>query len=81
MKFVENNQNITIVPRMAKHSSLIAILETAIKEAKENIYDAIWCVFDRDVLLSIGISKELEKKIGEAMYQLRRLDYVGTDII
>lgn len=34
MKFVENNQNVTIIPRMAKHSSLITILETAIKEAK-----------------------------------------------
>ena len=52
MKFVENNQNVTIIPRMAKHSSLVTILETAIKEAKEKIYDAIWCVFDRDVLLS-----------------------------
>ena len=66
MKFVENNQNVTIIPRMAKHSSLVAILETAIKEANENIYDAIWCVFDMDVLLSTGISKELEKKINEA---------------
>ena len=41
MKFVENNQNVTIIPRMAKHSSLVTILETAIKEAKEKIYDSI----------------------------------------
>ena len=66
MKFVENNQNVTIIPRMAKHSSLITILETAIKEAKEKIYDAIWCVFDRDVLLATGISKDLEQKFNEA---------------
>lgn len=66
MKFVENNQNVTIIPRMAKHSSLITILETAIKETYENIYDAIWCVFDRDILLSIGISKELDLKFNEA---------------
>lgn len=66
MKFVENNQNVTIIPRMAKHSSLVTILDTAIKEAKEKIYDAIWCVFDRDVLLSTGISKELEQKFTEA---------------
>ena len=62
MKFVENNQNVTIIPRMAKHSSLVTILETAIKEAKEKIYDSIWCVFDRDVLLSTGSSKEIELK-------------------
>lgn len=68
MKFVENNQNVTIIPRMAKHSSLITILETAIKEAKENIYDAIWCVFDRDVLLATGISKDLEQKFNEAKH-------------
>ena len=66
MKFVENNQNVTIIPRMAKHSSLVTILETAIKEAKEKIYDSIWCVFDRDVLLSTGSSKELELKFNEA---------------
>ena len=66
MKFVENNQNVTIIPRMAKHSSLVTILETAIKEAKEKIYDSIWYVFDRDVLLSTGSSKGLELKFNEA---------------
>lgn len=65
MKFIENNQNVTIIPRMAKHSSLVTILETAIKEAKEKIYDSIWCVFDRDVLLSTGSSKGLELKFNE----------------
>ena len=68
MKFIENNQNVTIIPRMAKHSSLITILDTAIKGAKEKIYDAIWCVFDRDVLLSTGCSKELELKLMEAKH-------------
>lgn len=34
MKVAENNQNISIIPRMAKHSSLSIILDTAIKERK-----------------------------------------------
>lgn len=68
-------RNNEIIPRMAKHSSLVTILETAIKEAKEKIYDAIWCVFDRDVLLSTGSSKGLEMKFNEA----NRLDIQFAD--
>lgn len=66
MKVAENNQNISIIPRMAKHSSLSIILDTAIKEKKENIYDDIWCVFDKDVLIANGISEDLHKKIEDA---------------
>lgn len=66
LKFAENNQNVTITPRMAKHSSLLTILETAIQEAHTNIYDSIWCIFDRDVLLTSGISDVLNKKLDTA---------------
>jgi hypothetical protein len=67
MKSVERIQGVTIIPRLAKHSSLISILDTAIKEYKENVYDSIWCVFDRDTLLSNTVSNELKVKFEQAL--------------
>ena len=66
MKSAERIQGVTIIPRLAKHSSLISILDTAIKEFEGRIYDSIWCVFDRDILLSSNVSNELALKLKQA---------------
>ena len=66
MKSVERILGITIIPRQAKHSSLEAVLDTAIKEAKESIYDSIWCVFDRDILLGPRNTPDLQAKLQQA---------------
>ncbi len=66
MKSVERILGITIIPRQAKHSSLEAVLDTAIKEAKESIYDSIWCVFDRDILLGPRNTPNMQAKLQQA---------------
>ena len=66
MKSAENNQHVTIIPRMAKYSSPIRIIEDAIKAASDNVYDSIWCIFDRDVFINDKISDDLERKINLA---------------
>lgn len=66
MKSFERFQEITIIPKLAKHSSLMMILSTAIKESSSGVYDSIWCVFDRDKIEAEGISNEIKNKIKEA---------------
>ena len=57
---------ITIVPRLAKHSSVKHILKTALAEYEEHIYDEIWCVFDRDTIVRDGLSDETIAMADEA---------------
>ena len=57
---------ITIVPRLAKHSSVKHILKTALTEYEEHIYDEIWCVFDRDTIVRDGLSEETTDMLEEA---------------
>ncbi len=52
---------ITIIPRLAKHSSVGHILKTALAEYEEHIYDQIWCVFDRDTIVRDGLGEETEE--------------------
>lgn len=66
MKSIERIPGITITPKLAKHSSAKTILETAIRECKEGAFDSVWCVFDRDTILSEGISKGLQALFNEA---------------
>jgi hypothetical protein len=51
MKSFERLRTVTIKPKLAKYSSSVYILDEAIKAKNENVYDYIWCVFDRDVLV------------------------------
>lgn len=66
MKSFEHFAGITIIPRIAKHSSVEEILETAIEESKSGVYDSIWSVFDRDKMSAEGKSDKLKLKIKAA---------------
>ncbi len=57
---------ITIVPRLAKHSSVKHILKTALTEYEEHIYDEIWCIFDRDTIVRDGLGEETTLLLEEA---------------
>ena len=48
LKNSEKLLSVTIIPKVASHSSVSNILESAIRESDDKIYDSIWCVFDRD---------------------------------
>lgn len=67
LKNSEKLLSVTIIPKVASHSSISHILEYAIREEKSNVYDSIWCVFDRDVSTTEKIenleSKALKKGI------------------
>ncbi len=65
MKSSERIPGITIIPKLAKHSALEHILNLALEEKKQQVYDSIWCVFDRDTIPE-KISKEMENKITKA---------------
>lgn len=58
---------ITINPKIAKHSDLSTILRTAIKEIKTDVYDFVWCVFDRDTITEQGMSDDLKKQYNTAL--------------
>ena len=66
MRTLERNPGVTVIPKMAKHSDIYHILDTAITEIKSGAYDSVWCVFDRDTLLINKITKELKSKISDA---------------
>lgn len=58
---------ITINPKIAKHSDLSTILRTAIKEIKTDVYDFVWCVFDRDTITEQGMSDDFKKQYNTAL--------------
>ena len=57
---------VTVNPKIAKHSDLNTILKTAVTEIKTDVYDSVWCVFDRDTIVKEGMSKELKKQYENA---------------
>ncbi len=50
MKSYERLRTVTIKPKLAKYSNPVQILGEALKASSEQVYDFIWCIFDRDVL-------------------------------
>lgn len=58
---------VTITPKIAKHSDLNSILKTAISEFDTGVYDSVWCVFDRDTIVSNGMSEELTDQYNKAL--------------
>lgn len=66
MKSLERIPGVTITPKLAKHSSVKTILETAIRECETGTFDSVWCVFDRDTILKDGISKDLQDLFDDA---------------
>lgn len=58
---------VTITPKVAKHSNINTILKTAISENETGVYDSIWCVFDRDTIITNGMSEETEQQYKEAI--------------
>lgn len=49
LKNYERLQGINIIPKLPKHSSPTHIMNEAIKNFDDDLYDSVWCVFDRDV--------------------------------
>ncbi len=50
LKSYERLVGLTLKPKLIKNSSPYYILKEALEAQKENVYDFIWCVFDKDVL-------------------------------
>ncbi|WP_147614034.1 RloB family protein [Treponema pectinovorum] len=58
---------VTITPKVSKHSDLYTILKSALIEYKSNVYDSIWCVFDRDTIIANEMSEETSKLYKKAI--------------
>lgn len=58
---------VTITPKVAKHSDLNSILKTAISEFETEVYDSVWCVFDKDTIIANGMSEELKNLYEDAL--------------
>ena len=65
LKAFEKYPNLRIKPEMPKHSNIGTLLDFAKKEAKSKAYDAVWLLFDRDVLKTQNISKDILKQIND----------------
>lgn len=65
LKALEKYQNLRIRPEMPKHSNIGTLLEYAKKEAKSKAYDSVWLLFDRDVLKTQNIHKDILKQIND----------------
>lgn len=57
---------VTINPKQSKHSDVGTVLKTALDKQKSEVFDSIWCVFDRDTIAN-GISSKLENQYREAL--------------
>lgn len=57
LKGLERYATLRIKPDLPKHSNLQSLLEYAIKEQKSGVYDYVWLVFDRDILLTQNLPK------------------------
>lgn len=57
---------VTINPKQSKHSDVGTVLKTALDKQKTEVFDSIWCVFDRDTIVN-GISSKLENQYREAL--------------
>lgn len=65
LKALERFSNLRIKPDLPKHSDLKTLIEYAKDQAKEKVYDAVWVVFDRDVIQSQNISKAILELIND----------------
>ncbi len=57
LKGLEKYTTLIIKPALPKHSNLQSLLDYAKKEQKTSVYDYVWLVFDRDVLLTQNLPK------------------------
>ncbi|MBR1614670.1 MAG: RloB domain-containing protein [Treponema sp.] len=57
LKGFERYSSLKIEPKLPKHSDLTTLVEFAKKEKRSGVYDFVWLVFDRDVLLTQNIPK------------------------
>jgi len=62
----ERMPGVSVIPKLSKSSSPYYVLKLAIEAQKEDIYDEIWCVFDRDVL-DQHKPKDFDAKYTEAL--------------
>ncbi len=67
MRIFERVPGISIVPKIAQHSDLYHVLKTALNEFNFGVYDSIWCVFDKDTLLSNNITDEVKTLLNKAI--------------
>lgn len=59
LKALERFSNLRIKPDLPKHSDLRSLIDYAKAEAKTKAFDSVWVLFDRDVISTQNISKEL----------------------
>ncbi|HAH63594.1 MAG TPA: hypothetical protein DCL73_16035 [Treponema sp.] len=59
MKSIERIPGITVIPRMAAHSSVYHILKMALNEQSSLAYDSVWCIFDYDTVLQDKMTQEV----------------------
>ena len=59
LKGLERYSTLRIKPDLPKHSSIQSLLDYAKKEQKTGVYDYVWLVFDRDILLSQNLPKSI----------------------
>lgn len=52
LKGLEKYSSLKIRPDLPKHSDITALINYAKKEQKTKVYDYVWLLFDRDVLLT-----------------------------
>ena len=57
LKGYEKYSSLKIKPDLPKHSNLKTLLEHAKIEQKTGVYDYVWLIFDRDVLLTQKLPK------------------------
>jgi hypothetical protein len=76
MKSVERIPGVTVIPRMASHSSVYHILKTALNEQSSLAYDSVWCVFDYDTILQDGTTPEVQEMMKEA--QVHNIKFIDS---
>jgi len=69
MKSLERIPGITVIPKMASHSSVYHILKKALNEQASLAYDSIWCVCDCDTILRDGLTSDVQRMIKSAKEQ------------
>ena len=57
LKGLERYSSLKIRPELPKHSDLTTLLAYAKKEQKSGVYNYVWLLFDRDILLTQNIQK------------------------
>ena len=76
LKGYEKYSSLKIKPDLPKHSNLKTLLEHAKIEQKTGVYDYVWLIFDRDVLLT----QKLPKSTLDLINDPERLKSQGINI-